>query len=1221
MSLLLWVLVLLGLPLVFRLRSRVQSLEFDVGRLQRELDRVSEEQRRRRKEEERAAPVPPVVTPAPPPMTPAPPAVPPAPPPVRPSTPPLPPTEVPDVSPAFADGGEPPPAAVEPAWSLPRLNIDWEDLVGVKLFSAVAAIALVLAAVFFLRYSIDRGWLQPPVRVAIGVIVATALLVLCEMKTAKKYAVTTNALDAAAIAILFATFFAAHALWNLIPTTVTFGFLTLVTVLAVLLSIRHESRFIAVLGLLGGFATPALLSTGENQPIPLFTYLLLLNAGLAWVAFTKGWPVLTILTLIFTTIYQWGWVLKFLTANQLSLAMGIFLMFSIATFIALVMGRRRLAQKDVSADATTGLVLERTGLAASLMPLAFAIYLAAVPAFGANALLLFGFLVLLDAGLLAIAIFAGEEVLHVVGAIATLLVFATWLAVSYSSTSWIVGVLSVAICVALYGLASAIAARAGKPFSGVAIRAVYAAPLLLFVFPVIARIEPATASPALLFGVLFVLLALIAWRALATSAALLFFIAVFFSVAAEASWSATHLVAERLGAAIVLYAAFAVFYLGVPILARRLAQPLEPRWGSGATLIASLVLLLFLAVGPTAAAATWGMALLLAILNAGLFVETAAGRMPLVSAIGGTLSWIVLGVWWSQAAGAVGLLPSLAVLVGLTLVMLGGYAWSHAQLTEVDERRPTFGAFGRLPTTTSLGLVGHVFLFFVFQNPEWSVPPWPALGALFVMTLAAGVTSLFIRTWALHAAAVTAAALIVGGWTVNALGEEWASIAMVVVEAVIVYALAWLWIARRSDAHRSTERRSHAAPIGAAIASFIGELSLVAIADSRGAPPVAAFIAAHVANLIVILWLAWGSRWQWVAIGAVLPAWIATAAWHGQQEPAAWKSVFALAASLYAVFAAYPFVLGRRARQTRDPYLTAIAGSIFFLFAARSAFVQGGLGLYVGIIPVVEGIVLALLLRALLRIEPHGERDLARLAIVAGASLAFATVAIPLQLRQQWITIGWALEGVALAWLYRRIPHRGLRYSAFALFAVVFARLAMNPAVFLYEPRGVRVFNWYLYAYLVCAIAMFVAGWWLSTTDDELVAIAGKRLRASALLPPMGVILLFILLNIEIADFYASGPSIAFRFGVNIAQDLTYTVGWLVFGLGLLAAGVWLHSRPGRITAVALIAITMFKAFLYDMGSLGGLYRVVSLTGLAVSLALVALTLQKFVLQTPRKAS
>ena len=84
--------------------------------------------------------------------------------------------------------------------------------------------------------------------------------------------------------------------------------------LAVLLAIRHESRFIAVLGLLGGFVTPALLSMGRERPIPLFTYLLVLNAGLAWVAFKKGWPLLTILTLILTAVYQWIRVVSYLDA-------------------------------------------------------------------------------------------------------------------------------------------------------------------------------------------------------------------------------------------------------------------------------------------------------------------------------------------------------------------------------------------------------------------------------------------------------------------------------------------------------------------------------------------------------------------------------------------------------------------------------------------------------------------------------------------------------------------------------------------------------------------------------------------------------------------------------------------------------------------------------------------------------------------------------------------
>ena len=148
---------------------------------------------------------------------------------------------------------------------------------------------------------------------------------------------------------------------------------------------------------------------------------------------------------------------------------------------------------------------------------------------------------------------------------------------------------------------------------------------------------------------------------------------------------------------------------------------------------------------------------------------------------------------------------------------------------------------------------------------------------------------------------------------------------------------------------------------------------------------------------------------------------------------------------------------------------------------------DAGYGAIVGVVPVALGAVALVHLRHLLRLQPAGARDLGRLALVAGVVLAFLTVAIPLQLDRQWITIGWALEGAAVAWLYTRIPHRGLLVASLGLLGAVFVRLAVNPEVFIYEPRGsMRILNWYLYTYAVCAAAMFVAAWWLSRTDDRL---------------------------------------------------------------------------------------------------------------------------------------
>jgi uncharacterized membrane protein len=1110
-----------------------------------------------------------------------------APPAPRPAQPP-PPPPAPPATPA-----EPPP------W---RPTIDWESLVGVKLFSAIAGVALVFAAVFFLRYSIEHGWLQPPIRVIIGVAVAIGLLVLCELKAARRYSVTANALDAAAIAILFSTFFAAHSLWNLIPGVVAFGLLALVTALAVALAIRRESVFIAVLGLLGGFATPALLSTGENRPIPLFAYLMLLNIGLAWVAQRQTWPMLTKLTLVFTVVYQWGWVFKYLDASQLTLAMGIFLVFPVVSFAGLLLSRRNAAREHATEPTAP---FETTALAAAVLPLLFAAYLAAVPAYGAHPGLLFGFLLIIDAGLLAVALARRQEVAHAAGALASLLVTAIWLAVSYAPRARFVALAFAALFAMFFSMAPIVARRFGRPFEGAGARAIFVAPLLLFLPAALAGIEPAFAAPLPLFATIVGLLLLIAWRAAAERDGRLYFIAAFFTIAAQAAWSVTHLAAETLGTAIRWYALFGLVSLGAPLAARRSSRPFEPAWGSGAVLIASLGLLLFLAAGPVSADALWGLAFLLAVINAGMFIESGSAGLPAISIVGSIGSFGILGIWWMRSAAVVGLLPSLAVMAGLTLITLSGYAWSHRRSPTPSTSGSGEVSFGQ---GLYIGLAGHLFLLFVAVNREWSMPPWPLFGTLAVLTLAVSVTSLATRLSILHAAGAVAAAIVTTAWA-GTVSSEWAPVALAAAAVPSAFALAWIGVAKRA---RQLEPSAWAS---ATVSLLLSQVAVVLASSTEVPPPFPLIVLSHVAYVSALLAIAWIKRWEQLSLLAVISSWMAALGWQ-LEHSGEWKQLLVLGSALYALFIAYPIVLGRRARAERHPYIAAVLASAMFFFTARSAVVAGGYVNIVGVVPVVAGAVMAWLLRSLLKLEQPGQRDLGRLALVAGTALAFITVAIPLQLKHQWITIGWAVEGAALAWLYRRVPHRGLLWTGSALLAAVMARLAMNPSVLVYEPRGaLRIFNWYLYTYAICAAAMFVAGWWFSRTDEKLPA---GLPRPSRWLPAFATILLFLLLNIEIADFFAVGPALTFRFGVTLSQDLTYTIGWLAFGMLLLAVGIWLGNRAARIAAVVLIAVTTFKCFLYDLGSLEGLYRVASFVGLAMSLSLVALALQKYVLARPK---
>jgi hypothetical protein len=687
------------------------------------------------------------------------------------------------------------------------------------------------------------------------------------------------------------------------------------------------------------------------------------------------------------------------------------------------------------------------------------------------------------------------------------------------------------------------------------------------------------------------------------------FIAAFFAIAAEAVWSAKYLSPERLLAALAIYGVFGLFFIGVPAIARRRGTPLAPERAGSALALVSIALLFFLAGGAVAQAALWGIALLLAILTLGLFTEATATRNPVVAVVGTLLAWVVLAVWWMTATVAVALVPALSIVGGYALLTIAGSMWAtHRQVPDATDARGIYrnGAF--------VGLVGHLFLLFVASQPSLAIPPAPLLTVLGVLTGAAGVGGLYVRRGELFLGAIIASAAVLVVWEFTATAAPWPQVAIVAAASLVALAAIWVPLSRRVGA----EQREF---VTAAAAAGIGTQVVAAIvAVQAAAPSLPVVLGAQLLFLAATLGFATLdlARLEAVTLLAVLPASGAGFLWMSRHVGVdLWQSQLAFTTPIYLAFVVYPLILGRRAGAARVPYLATVVASVLYFFQARTSIYAGGYGSVIGALPVIEAALLALVLAHLIRLERRGEprtpAEVARLALVAGAALGFVTLAIPLQLERNWITIGWALESAALAWLFGRVPHKGLLLFAVGLFAVVFVRLAMNPAVLQYEPRGaLRIWNWYLYTYLTCATAFIVGGRTLLKTSDTL--IAGLP-RLSSLLPAGAVMLLFLLLNIEIADYFATGPTITFDFFSSaLAQDLSYTLGWALFAVALLGAGIVTHSKPGRITAIFLLGFAMLKCAFHDLWRLGGLYRVGSLVGIAFCALLITVALQKFVL-------
>jgi len=143
----------------------------------------------------------------------------------------------------------PPSAIIEPS---PR---GLEQRLGARGFVWLGGACIALASFFLVKYSIDEGLLGPGLRVLLGILLGIALLVGGDLMRRKSPTIG-QALTAAGVAALYASLFAAVALYDLLAPALAFVILAALTFIAIGLSLRH-GPFVGLVGLAGGFITPA----------------------------------------------------------------------------------------------------------------------------------------------------------------------------------------------------------------------------------------------------------------------------------------------------------------------------------------------------------------------------------------------------------------------------------------------------------------------------------------------------------------------------------------------------------------------------------------------------------------------------------------------------------------------------------------------------------------------------------------------------------------------------------------------------------------------------------------------------------------------------------------------------------------------------------------------------------------------------------------------------
>ena len=153
---------------------------------------------------------------------------------------------------------------------------DLEGNIGGKWFARIGITALVLGVSFLLKYAFDNNWIGETGRVLMGIMIGMSLLVAGE-KYIRKYFSYGQIITGGGIAILYLSVFAAFDFYSLLGPIASFFGMILVTAVGIVLSLRYNAISLMTVAILGGFSTPLLISTGQNNQFSLFFYIFIVK--------------------------------------------------------------------------------------------------------------------------------------------------------------------------------------------------------------------------------------------------------------------------------------------------------------------------------------------------------------------------------------------------------------------------------------------------------------------------------------------------------------------------------------------------------------------------------------------------------------------------------------------------------------------------------------------------------------------------------------------------------------------------------------------------------------------------------------------------------------------------------------------------------------------------------------------------------------------------------
>lgn len=190
-----------------------------------------------------------------------------------------------------------------------REPVNLEKFIGENLFGKIGILVLVIGIGFFVKYAIDKNYINEVVRTVMGFAVGFLLLFIA-WRLRKTYRTYSSLLAGGAFAIFYVTVAMAYHYYELFSQPVAFAILIVVTLLMSGLAILYDRRELAIIALGGGFIAPFLVSSGAGDYMVLFTYVLILDIGMFFLSFYKRWGELPVICFVLTWIVLFGYTLS-----------------------------------------------------------------------------------------------------------------------------------------------------------------------------------------------------------------------------------------------------------------------------------------------------------------------------------------------------------------------------------------------------------------------------------------------------------------------------------------------------------------------------------------------------------------------------------------------------------------------------------------------------------------------------------------------------------------------------------------------------------------------------------------------------------------------------------------------------------------------------------------------------------------------------------------------